>query len=406
MPRLLERKFNALSVKRLTKPGRHADGSGLYLNVEKTGAKNWLLRVTVKGRARTIGLGSYLDVTLAEAREKASRLRKVAKEGGDPIAERDGKFAANAAPTFENAANQFHIQYQDSWKCEKHKRQWLSSLRDHVFAGIGQLCVDEINSDHVLRVLEPIWLNKPKTAINVKQRMKSVFDWSIAKRYRDTMNPVDAVRMALPKQSKSPKHHASLQYDELPAFLHQLQGSNSSDLVKISLTLLIHTALRTNEVLKSEWGEVDINQAVWTIPAERMKAGKEHRVPLSSQAIEVLNLARQYQTNSPFIFPGQSGNKPLSEYPFRMALSRMGRDDITIHGFRSSFRNWTADCTNEPREICEMALAHSIRDQTEAAYNRTDLLNRRRALMNLWSEFLVNVGDGNPVQGHVRRCGH
>lgn len=389
MPRLLERKLNALSVRRLTKPGRHADGSGLYLNVERTGSKNWLLRVTVKGKARTIGLGSALDVTLAEAREKAARLRKVTKEGGDPIAERDGKAAEDAVPTFEEAARQVFEEHKNAWKNPVHKRQWINSLRDYAFPIIGDRRVAEIGSSDILEVLQPIWLTKPETARRVRQRMRAIFDWCLAKHYRETMNPVDAVKQALPKQQSKQRHFAALPYSEVPDFINQIWTSSAGDLVKIGFVFLIHAACRTSEVLGAQWNEIDMEKAIWTVPAERMKANEEHRVPLSQSSLDLLEGARMYDSKSGYIFPGRNWTKPLSSMVFGQVLRRMKRTDITVHGFRSSFRNWTADCTSTPNDVCEAALAHQLKDKVEAAYNRTDHFEKRRVLMNEWSKFLT-----------------
>lgn len=388
MPKLFEKKLNALSVRRIQKPGRHADGSGLYLNVEQSGSKSWLLRVTVKGKARTIGLGSISHVSLAEAREKATRLRKVAKNGGDPISERDGQ--EKNVPTFEEAARQVYKEHRGAWKNAKHKEQWINTLRDFAFPVMGDRGVDEITSADVLEVLQPIWLTKAETARRVRQRMRAVLDWSIAKHYRETMNPVDAVRKALPKQPAQKKHHASLPYAEIPAFLQELRAFKANAVVKLGLELLIHTAVRTSEILGAEWKEIDFKRSTWTIPAERMKANNEHRVPLSDQSLALLKEMEEYRGKAPWIMLGRSWKKPMSNMVFVMLLRRMGRDDITVHGFRSSFRDWTAERTSTPRDVCEEALAHQIPDKVERAYRRSDLFEKRRPLMDQWSGFLMS----------------
>jgi integrase len=392
MPKIIERKLNARSVKTITRPGRHADGGGLYLNIEKSGAKSWILRVMVKGKARNIGLGSRRDLTLAEAREEAARLRRIAKAGGDPIAERDGAGDGEVEiPTFETAARQYYAEHRGGWKNPKHRQQWFHTLRDYVLPVIGNKQVDRIGSSEVIEVLLPIWQAKPETARRVRQRMRAVFDWAIAKQYRGTMNPVDAVRKALPQQPKKAGHHAALPYEELPVFLDHLRASNSNALVKLGLEFLILTATRTGEVLGARWEEIDQEKAIWTIPADRMKAGVEHRVPLPARCMEILDQAQQFKGKSPHLFPGRSWTKPLSNMAFAMALRRLGRSDITVHGFRSSFRDWTAERTGAPRDVCEAALAHTIRDKVEAAYRRSDLFERRRKLMDDWSRYL---GDG------------
>lgn len=388
MPRLLERKLNALSAKRMTKPGRHADGSGLYLHIAETGSKSWILRVTVKGKARTIGLGSTLDVTLAEAREKATQLRKVAKAGGDPIAERDGK-DHHHVPTFREAAHQVHAEHCKAWKNGQHRSQWINTLRDFAFPVIGDMRVNVIGSNDILTVLQPIWLTKIVTAKRVKQRMKSILDWCIAKHYRETVNPVDAVWMALPKQPKKKIHHAALPYEDVTAFLSDLRACRSNAVVKIGFELLIHTACRSGEVLGARWDEVDIEKALWTIPAERIKSGVEHRVPLSNHCIELLDLAKLFKSNSPYIFPGRGWKRPICITSFADTLRSMKRNEITVHGFRSSFRDWAAERTSASGDVCEASLAHQVRNKVEAAYRRTDLLDLRRPLMEEWSQFLT-----------------
>lgn len=385
----VEKKLKALDVKRMTKPGRYADGGGLYLTVTKSGSKSWTLRVMVAGKAQVIGLGSTDNVSLAEAREKAARLRKVAKEGGDPRAERDGK-VGNGPPTFAEAARNVFDEHNAAWKNPKHRQQWINTMEAYAFPVIGDHRVDEIGSNGVLDVLQPIWLTKPETARRVRQRMRAVFDWCLAKHFRETMNPVDAVRKALPRQTDRPKHHAALPYVELPAFLIALEASPSHIIVKTALAFLIHTAARTGEVLGASWPEIDDDKRIWTVPAERMKSGIEHRVPLTEASLALLKQAKSCRKSTDLIFPGQSGRKPLSNMTMAMAVRRAEVGPITVHGFRSSFCDWSAERTSAPRDVCEAALAHTVHNKVEAAYRRTDLFEKRQELMAQWSLFLTS----------------
>ncbi|MDH3660324.1 MAG: integrase arm-type DNA-binding domain-containing protein [Alphaproteobacteria bacterium] len=387
----VEKKLKALDVKRKTKPGRYADGGGLYLTVTKSGSKSWTLRVMVAGKAQVIGLGSIQNVSLAEAREKAAKLRKIAKGGGDPRVERDGK-TENTAPTFAEAAHKVFDEHNTAWKNPKHRQQWINTMETYAFPVIGDQRVDEIGSDGVLEVLQPIWLTKPETARRVRQRMRAVFDWCLAMHFREAMNPVDAVRKALPRQTDRPKHHAALPHIELPAFLAALEASPSHIIVKTALAFLIHTAARTGEVTGASWSEIDDEKMIWTVPAERMKSGVEHRVPLAEASLTLLDQAKSFRGRgrTDFIFPGRGWRKPLSNMAMAMAVRRVDFGPITVHGFRSSFRDWSAEQSSASRDVCEAALAHTIRDKVEAAYRRTDLFEKRCELMAQWSRFLTS----------------
>ena len=263
-------------------------------------------------------------------------------------------------------------------------------MEAYAFPVIGDQRVDEIGSNGVLDVLQPIWLTKPETARRVRQRMRAVFDWCLAKHFRETMNPVDAVRKALPRQTDRPKHHAALPYVELPAFLIALEASPSHIIVKTALAFLIHTAARTGEVLGASWPEIDDDKRIWTVPAERMKSGIEHRVPLTEASLALLERAKSRRRSTDLIFPGQSGRKPLSNMAMAMAVRRAEVGPITVHGFRSSFRDWSAERTSAPRDVCEAALAHTVHNKVEAAYRRTDLFEKRLELMAQWSLFLTS----------------
>ena len=269
----------------------------------------------------------------------------------------------------------------------KHKAQWLASLEADVFPVIGDRPVDAIESADILKVLSPIWTTKPETARRLKQRIKVVFDWAKASGFRSGDNPTEGLTKVLPKHRGEQQHHAALPYQSVPAFITVLRTADTSESIRLAFELLILTATRTNEVLRARWAEVDLDAKVWTIPGVRMKSGREHRVPLSARAFKILKRAKEIADGGPYVFPGRTSTKPLSNMAFLMLLRRLKHDAITTHGFRSSFRDWAAEKTNVPRAVCEAALAHTLRDKTEAAYNRTDLFDRRRELMDTWAKF-------------------
>ncbi|WBU61199.1 tyrosine-type recombinase/integrase [Paracoccus albus] len=380
-----DKELSALKVRQVSEPGRYPDGNGLYLVVSNTGAKRWLLRVVVHGRRRDMGLGSVSLVPLAEARELAVRYRKVAREGGDPLDER--RKARNVVPTFAEAARMVHAESKATWKSEKHAKQWIKTLETFAMPIIGEMQLNHIQSADILRVLSPIWLDKSETARRVRQRISTVFDWAKAAGYRRDGNPVDAIERGLPKQSGKKEHHKAMPYAEVPAFIQRLRRSdNRGKIARLAFEFLILTATRTSETLLAEWPEIDDAAAIWTIPAERMKAGREHRVPLSARAQAIVAEIRQFGLDTPFIFPGTKLVKPMSNMVFLTMLKRM-EVPVTAHGFRSSFRDWVAETTTYPNELAEMALAHTVKDRVEAAYRRGDMLDRRREMMNEWETF-------------------
>ena len=382
-----DKALSAVKVRTLSKPGRYADGSGLYLEVDPSGAKRWFLRTMIQGRRCHIGLGGLWVVSLAEAREAALAMRKIAKAGGDPLAER--RKAKRVVPTFEAAAKKVHEEHAPAWKNAKHGQQWINTLRDYAFPIIGNRRVDKIDSADILKVLSPIWLSKPETARRVRQRVKTVLDWCRANHFRSGENPIEGIAKALPKQPKKDGHHAAMPYAEVAGFVGRLRESDAGEIVKLAFEFAILTAARTGEVLGARWDEIDGD--VWTVPAERMKAGREHRVPLSPRCIEILEKAKSWGGEEGDVFPGRSAGKPLSNMAFLMTLRRMDLK-ITSHGFRSAFRDWAAERTNFTREVCEMALAHTIRDKAEAAYRRGDLFDKRRQLMDAWANYATASG--------------
>lgn len=379
-----EKALSAVQVRALRVPGRYADGNGLYLVVEPSGAKRWMLRTIVQGHRRDIGLGGFSLVPLIEAREKALAFRKLAREGGDPLAER--RKTQVSVPTFTQAVEKVHDEHKATWKNAKHAQQWINTLHTYACPHLGAKPVDQIATPDVLKALAPIWLTKPETARRVRQRIGTVMDWAKAAGHRAGDNPVEGVGKGLPKQTDRDEHHTALPYAEVPAFVLRLRTCGGSEPVRLAFEFLILTAARTGEVLGMSWAEVDMAARLWTVPALRMKAGREHRVPLSDRAVAVLARAREISTSGPLVFPGRSGERPLSNMAFLMLLRRMGLD-ITAHGFRSSFRDWTAEQTSLPREVAEMALARTVENRVEAAYRRGDLLEKRRDLMQLWSDY-------------------
>ncbi|ATN32523.1 integrase [Rhizobium sp. ACO-34A] len=375
-----------MKVKNLSEPGRYSDGNGLYLVVDPSGAKRWMLRTVVQGKRTDIGLGGLSLVSLAEARELALSYRRMARQGGDPLAEKRAK--TRVVPTFKVAAETVHAEHKATWKNEKHAQQWINTLTQYAFPQIGNLTVDRIETPDVLRVLAPIWLTKPETARRVRQRIGSVLDWAKASGYRAGDNPVEGVSRGLPKQAAKEDHHAAMPYKDVPAFISALKKSNSSLSARLAFEFLVLTASRTSEILQARWTEINTEEGLWTIPATRMKAKREHRVPLSPRVKDLLEEARQAASTSEFLFPGRTIEKPMSNMVFLKILERM-EVKVTAHGFRSSFRDWAAEMTSYPRELAEMALAHTIENKVEAAYRRGDMLERRRELMTDWADYVA-----------------
>jgi len=381
-----ERRLTPVRIRSIRTPGRHADGNGLYLVVDPSGARRWVLRTVVSGKRCDLGLGGLSLVALAEAREEARRLRALARKGLDVLAERRAK--RRTVLTFEEAAREVHAQHGAAFRNDKHRAQWLASLEADVFPVFGGRRVDQVDTADVLRALTPIWTVKPETARRLRQRIKVVLAWAKASGFRSGDNPVDGLGTVLPKQDSEKKHHAALPYQRVSEFVAAIRASDASESARLAFEFLILTAARTSEVLRATWGEFDLEGKTWTIPADRMKAKREHRVPLAPRAVEILEEAKRLGdgASGSFVFPGR-GKAPLSNMVFLMTLRRMERQDITAHGFRSSFRDWASERTNTSGAVCEAALAHTVRDKTEAAYNRSDLFERRRKLMAAWAAF-------------------
>lgn len=410
MARTLNR-LSAMKVAKVTAPGLYGDGAGLWLQVSATGAKSWLFRFTLDGRHRYMGLGALHTVSLAEARGKALEARKMVLDGIDPISARAAQRAAAklqdaSAVTFAQAAERYIAAHEAGWRNDKHKAQWAATLETYAYPVFGALPVAAVDVGLVLKVLEPIWTEKAETASRLRGRIEAVLDWAAARSLRSGENPArwrGHLDKLLPRRSKVARveHHAALPYAELPAFMKELRQQEGT--AARGLEFCVLTAARTGEVIGATWPEIDLKEGIWTVPAHRIKAGKEHRVPLVPAAVTILQEMEKI-TEGDFVFPGMRAKKGLSQMAFLMLLRRMGRADLTAHGFRSTFRDWAAERTNFPREVAEMALAHAVGDKVEAAYRRGDLFAKRRKLMEAWAGYCAAApakGNVVPLQGRA-----
>lgn len=380
-----DKRLTAVGIRALRAPGRYADGNGLYLFVDDSGAKRWILRTVISGKRRDLGLGSLQITSLAEARLEAARLRRMARAGEDPLAQR--RHERRTVLTFKQAAESVHASHSETFRNQKHKAQWMASLKAYVFPVFGERPVNKIETADVLKALTPIWTTKAETARRLKQRIKVILDWAKASGYRTGDNPVDGLSTVLARPKTQQTHHPALPYAEVPSFLTALRESDAGESTKLAFEFLILTAARTSEVLGARWTEIDTQARTWTVPASRIKAGREHRVPLSPRCLELLKRAQAIADGGPFVFPGRSPKAGLSNMAFLMLLRRLERHDITAHGFRSSFRDWAGEKNTAPREVIEAALAHVLKNKTEASYFRSDLFDLRRKLMDTWARF-------------------
>lgn len=393
----MARNINQLSPRSVatkTKRGRYADGGGLYLQISENGAKSWLFRFMLNNKSRQMGLGSLNTFSLSEARCEALECRKLLHEGIDPIEQRKlirGQALADVtkAMTFKACAAKYISSHSAGWKNVKHSSQWTNTLTTYVYPTFGDLPVQAVDTGLVMKALEPIWFTKTETAGRVRGRIESILDWASARKYRDGENPArwkGHLDKLLPAKSKvqKVKHHAALPYDDIGTFMEKLRHQDG--ISARGLEFLILTAARTGEVIKATWSEIDFDKSVWIIPAERMKADKEHRVPLAPAALAVLEDLKKLAVND-FVFPSIRRNTSLSNMAFLQLLKRMDRHDLTAHGFRSTFRDWAAERTSYPQEVAEMALAHTVGDKVEAAYRRGDLFDKRQRIMKSWAEF-------------------
>ena len=405
----------ALTVKKVeqkTCPGRYGDGKGLYLQVTKSGAKSWVMRYERGGRERMMGLGPLHAFTLDEARERARLARQKLADGIDPLSDREGVRTAQAIIaarriTFKEAANQYYELHRTQWKNRKHAAQFLSTLETYAYPHVGEMSVADIDTDHVLKVIEPIWLTKTETANRVRGRIESVLAWATVRKYRAGDNPArwqGHLREALPPRGKVTKvrNHPALPYGDIGTFMAELRQREGIAARALELTVL--SAARTGEVIGAQWSEIDLVNGIWTVPAERMKAGKEHRVPLSDRALALLTaLPREGEA----VVPGSKKDATISNMSMAAVLKRMKIPSslATVHGFRSTFRDWAAEQTSYPSDVVEMALAHTIKNKVEAAYRRGDLFEKRQRLMDEWANFCAIIsGQGANVTPIREAC--
>ena len=387
-------RLSAKRVENLKKPGLYADGGNLYLRIAPGGSKGWIFRFTLHGKTRDAGLGSFPTISLATARDQAEKLRKLLIDGIDPIEARKAERAAvraesEQAVTFEECARAYISSHEVGWRNEKHGAQWRSTLKTYVYPVIGQLPVKAVDTTHVMQILEPIWRSKSETASRIRGRIEVILSWAKVRGYRDGENPAQwrgHLDHLLPAKGKVRRviHHPALPYPEIPAFMKLLREQEG--FAARALEFLILTASRTNETLRATWDEIDWDLALWTIPAERMKGGRDHRVPLTSRALQLVSEMSDIKLNE-FVFPGMKPGRPLSDMSLLMLLRRIGYGHVTAHGFRSTFRDWTAECTSFSGDAAELALAHAVPNPVEAAYRRRDMLAKRQQLMSEWGQY-------------------
>jgi integrase len=415
-------KLSALEVAKAKGPAVLHDGGGLYLRVapnrtdgdgnEKPGAKSWVFRFQLDGKRHDMGLGPHPDISLAEARRRATEHRKLRHDRIDPLDARKAqrqaqRLSATRGRTFREMAEEFISRNEAGWRNAKHRQQWRNTFATYVYPTLGELPVAAVDVGLVVQVLDPIWSEKPETASRVRGRIEAVLDAATVRGFRQGPNPAQwkgNLAHILPPRARVRKvaHHAALPFDEMPPFLAALRGR--SGMAARALEFAIFTAARTDEVLDAPWNEINLEAKVWTIPAERMKGGREHRVPLSSAALAVLEQVRplalkrdsQPDPSAP-VFPGPRRALPMSNMTMLMLLRRMKRSDLTVHGFRSTFSDWAAERTAYPREVVEMALAHAVENKVEAAYRRGDLFEKRRKLMEAWAAFCQAAPCGEVV---------
>ena len=383
-----ERALSAAFVRTVMKPGRYCDGHGLYLNVIPSGARSWVQRIVIQGRRRELGLGGYPLVSLSEAREVAFANRKLARAGGDPLTD---KRRAEGMPTFAQAAAKVYEMHRPGWRNAKYAAQWEAGLRAYAYGRIGEMPVSEVTTAEVLEVLGPIWHDKAETARRVRARIGAVMKWAMAQGYRGDNPAGEAITQALPRHRKRRQHMRALPHAEVDGAIEAVRASDASGVVKLALEFLVLTAARSGEVRLATWQEMDLEAREWTLAPERMKSNRAHRVPLSGRAMEILRQARGLGDGEGLVFPGARAGRPLADATLSRVLRQLGIEAVP-HGFRSSFRDWAAECTNAPRAVMEAALAHAVRDPTEAAYARSDLLERRRRLMDDWAAYLTAEG--------------
>jgi len=405
MPKVAK-ELKAVEVKRLIKPGLHAVGgvSGLHLQVTKTGARSWILRTKVGAKRRDIGLGGYPDVPLVQAREKARAAKELIQQGIDPVAEkkavRTALIAAQATnKTFDECAEQFLIKKTTEFSNPKHADQWRNTLATYASPVIGKLAVDAVELPHILKILEPLWQEKTETATRLRGRIEAVLAYATVSKYRSGDNParwqgnLDAV-LPKPGKLKKVKHHKAIPWQEIGPFVQSLRERKGTGAKALEFTIL--TAARSGEVRGALWDEIDLANKTWTIPADRMKTSKEHMVPLCDDALTILASLPRFAGNE-LVFPGARGGI-LSDVGLTKPIRAIG-SDATVHGFRSTFRDWCAESTSYPNEVAEMALAHTVSSAVERAYRRGNLLAKRARLMRDWCRYINSPVSSGEVVG-------
>jgi integrase len=393
-------KLTARGVAALTTPGRHSDGGNLYLSIDAKGRKRWTFMYVRGGKQRELGLGSAQDVPLVDARALADDARAKLRAGVDPIDSKRAMEKVDVVPTFGAYVETFLAAKESEWRNPKHRAQWRMTLTTYA-APLHGLRLDRIAVADVLAALKPLWQTKPETASRLRGRIEAVLDAAKVAGHRSGENPAawgGNLEHLLPKRGKlSRGHHAAMAYADVPAFVAQLREREA--LAALALEFCILTAARSGEVLGARWSEIDFAAQVWTVPAERMKAAREHRIPLSERALAILEKLSEARTGE-LVFPGQRAGRPLSAMAMEMLLRRMDRDTVTVHGFRSAFRDWAGNETHFAREVAEAALAHVVGDKAEQAYRRGDALEKRRALMSAWGAYVDGPHEAKVIQLH------
>ena len=380
-------RLSATKANALRKPGRYTDGGGLHLFVGKTGKKSWVQRITVDGKRRDIGLGGFPIVSLALARERSADIRTAVAEGKDPLTEKHKP----GMPSLSEAAYTVHKDNKPRWRNEKHAAAWIQTLERYVFPMIGNKRIDKIGSADVLTVLSPIWSTRPETARRVRQRLRTIFRWAMAHGVIETNPAGEVIDGALPSMPKVKAHFRAMPHEEVRSALETVEASHASKAAKLCLRFLVLTSVRSGEARGASWSEIDLQGRVWRIPSQRMKAGSEHRIPLSEQATKLLDEASELRDETDMVFPSpQKRGTQLSDMTLTKALRSLGlAERATVHGFRSSFKNWTLERTDTPWAVSEAALAHTLGNSTEQAYARSDLFERRRDLMQKWADYVT-----------------
>ncbi len=385
--RHLTNKLTDKAIKGVKKPGRYGDGGGLYLVADNPSAKRWIWRGVIQGRRTDVGLGSYGRVSLSDARDIAREYVKIARAGDDP---RLTLRNSGGVPDFETAARAYHKQHKKRWKNTKHRQQWINTLSDYAFPAIGKRPVDKIATPEIVALLSPIWFEKPETAKRVRQRISAVLDDAKGRGHLNGENPVSGVSASLKADKRTrPQHFRAMDYRDLPEFIQWLRNDDIPAMSRLALEFTILCAARTGEVVNATWSEIDTEKSLWTIPAERMKMDREHRVPLSARCLEILDTVRPITQTAGWLFEGQRSRKPMSSMAM-LALLKRHKIPATVHGFRSTFRDWCSEQTGFPYAAVERCLAHEPGNKVEAAYARSDLLDRRREIMVAWETFALS----------------